>query len=702
MPESENSLDQQLSGGVEQSSSTASASNPDAPISPSDPSTPGNGDIPPHEGITPDAGASASAVDPAPQAPSGGDVERIEPVDPPNASVEAPAESQVDPAPADAPAGSGEVDAVPENSGVENVPPDGPVTDDPAASPEAAASSYGSSAEPQAGDNVETPASDAASDATPSEASGEGEEGGSEEQGGGRRGSRFPKLPDEELKRLWDELGARKAAGQEVELEVVSINRGGVVASYSGVEVFVPVSHWALQRGQQLPPDLKAGDRFSAHVLEITNFETEARRVTATRRTQLRRDLFASLQPGQRLHGRVAEVLDFGAFVDIGGIDGLLHVSEMSYDKSARPSELLKKGDEVEVVVREVDPSRRRVSLGMKELQASPWEGADQRYPVGTNVRGTVRNVTKDGAFVRVENGVEGFVRAGELSWTRRIANPRDILKKGDEIDVVVTEVNERRQRLSLSFKRAQEDPWPSLATKFSEGSQWEGEIREISNKGVLVGIEDVEGFLPRSRMGRESRRLPDMKSGETMNVYVLEVNPETHTLIFGLVSAQEEGDGGGYSGGGYQGGEGGGGERRGGGDRDRGGFGGGERRGGGGRREGGERRGGGDRDRGGFGGGERRDRRERVEPLTPTNELKSAETVTNFSLGDLLGESIKSKLGYSDPEPEPAPAPPAPPVAEPPAAPAAEAAPAEAVPSTASEEAPSTGSASDETKSEA
>jgi len=469
---------------------------------------------------------------------------------------------------------------------------DAPASEETAPAPEAPAAEAASAQEsgtPDAGEE-----SAAGDDDQP--------EAGGERRRGGRQ---LPKVPEEQMREIWNELIAKKNAGEEIDLEVISTNRGGVVAQYKGVEVFVPISHWSLDRhNTEGVSSVGAGDTFQAHVLEITNFDTDARRVTATRRTLLRRDLLGSLEVGQRLRGRVASILDFGAFVDLGGVDGLVHASEISYDRTRRPSELLNKGDEVEVVIREIDREKKRIYLGMKELQPSPWEGVEERYPQGTLQQGRVVGIGKNGAFIELEPGLEGFVRVSELSWTKRVNNPKEILKKGMDIEIKVLDSSERKQRLSLSYRQAQDDPWPGLAQKFSVGTNWEGEIREISNKGVVVSVDEVEGFLPRGRMGREAKRLPDMKVGEKLNVHVIEIDPSAHSLIYGL--AGQEGDGG---------------ER--------------ERRGGGRER--------GDRDR-----GDRGDRG-RMGSVSPVNEMKSADTVTSFALGDIINDAMRKALNFGD-----------------------------------------------------
>ncbi len=497
-------------------------------------------------------------------------------------------------------------------------------------------------------DGAPTPEAAAEGEAGAEAGSGEGGEGAHDEGEGSRRsrGRQLPKIPEEEMRLIWAELATKKGSGEEIEIEVISTNRGGVVGSYRGVEVFIPVSHWSLDRhNTDAISGVSQGDKLAAHVLEITAFDTDARRVTATRRTLLRKDLMGSLVVGQKMKGRVASILDFGAFVDLGGVDGLVHASEISFDRTRKPSELLSKGDEVEVVIREIDREKKRIYLSMKDLLPSPWEGVEDRFAIGSIQNGKVVGIGKNGAFIELEPGLEGFVRVSELSWTKRINNPKEVLRKGMDVEVKVLDASSRKQRLSLSYRQAQPDPWSTIAETHAVGTAWEGEVREISNKGVVVSVGDVEGFLPRGRMGREARKLTEMKVGDKLNVNVIEVNPATHSLIFGLPMPEGEGGGGG-------------GERS---DR-RGGGGGGGRDG---DRRGGDRRG--DRDRERTGG-----------PVTPVNEMKSADTVTNFTLGDLINDAIKKQLNYAEPKPAPA-EPAAPPVAAAPAAPVAAAPAAEA-----------------------
>ncbi len=424
---------------------------------------------------------------------------------------------------------------------------------------------------------------------------------------GGNRSWRPPRLGKEEMKAIWDEIAEHKKTGESLELEVMGHNRGGVVTQYKGVEVFIPMSHWSLERGAPDGSiDVKVGDKVSAFVLEVTDFETDARRVTGTRRALLRDGLLDSFQPGQRIHGKVTTLHDFGAFVDLGGIDGLVHASEISYLRNLRPSDVLQLGQEVEVVVKEVDAERERIYLGMKELQPSPWVGVEERYNVGDTYHGKVNGFTKTGAFVELEPGVEGFVRLRELSWTKRPQRPKEILRRGQEVDVRVLDISERKERLGLSYREALPNPWAEIAEKYAVGTSWEGTIRELSNKGVVLDVGDVEGFLPRGRMGREAKRLPDMNVGEKLAVNVIEVEPKKQSLILGLAGAEHAAGGRGRSG---------------------------------------------ERPQGERGHGDRRDRRDRgpVAPVKPSNEIKEAGSVGSFSIGDMLGEAVKRQLGIAE-----------------------------------------------------
>lgn len=413
-----------------------------------------------------------------------------------------------------------------------------------------------------------------------------------------------PSMSLEEMRQIWGELEAKKESRDPIDVTITGSNRGGVVTEYQGVEIFVPLSHWSIDRSSDTP-DAQDGDTVPVYILEITHFDTDARRVTGTRRAILRKVLIESLEEGQRLQGRVSSITDFGAFIDIGGVDGLLHVSEMSYARNKQPNELVKKGDELEVVIKSIEKGGKRISLGHKELFDSPWVGAATKYPPDSLQKGKVVSLTDLGAFIELEPGIDGLIRPRELSWTQRVGSASDVLSRGQEIEVMVLNVNEDQERMSLSLKRAQENPWPQIVERFStEGQTYQAEVRELSNKGAVVSVDGVEGFLPRGRMGRDARKLTELNPGDKLEVRVVEIDPKRPSVIFGTP----------MDGGGGHGGGGGGGRRGGRGDRDR-----------------------------------------QAPPATPVDEVKNSTTVGNFSLGDMLGDALREKLGIEKEEAAPA-----------------------------------------------
>lgn len=517
---------------------------------------------------------------------------------------------------ADAPAENASADASADVAGSET-----------AASEETAPQAESASSEtpaevPSAGETAEEGASAGATEGTAGAAvenSATEGEAPAEETGEAVQPEPEPGMSLEEMRQIWDELEAKKNSREPVDATISGANRGGVVTEYNGVEIFVPLSHWSIDRGAETP-DVQVGEPVTLYILEMTHFDTDARRVTGTRRTILRKELIDSLQVGQRLMGRVSSITEFGAFVDIGGVDGLLHVSEMSYARNKQPNALVRKGDEIEVIIKNIEKGGKRISLGHKELVNSPWVGAAEKYPPDSVQKGTVVSLTDLGAFVELEPGVDGLIRPRELSWTQRIGAVSDVMKVGQDVEVMVLNVNEEQERMSLSLKRAAENPWPEIVERFGGDTVWEAEVRELSNKGAVVSVEGVEGFLPRGRMGRDARKLTELKAGDKLQVRVVEIDPKRPSVIFGIPMEGGSGGNSGGEGGGARGG------RSSGGDRD-------------GRRGGGR----GDRDRD----------RMPAEPAQPLNEMKTAATVSNFSLGDMLGDALREKLGI---EPEPAP----------------------------------------------
>ena len=444
----------------------------------------------------------------------------------------------------------------------------------------------------------------------------------------------------ERIRPIWEDLLAKHTSREPFDAVVTAVNRGGVVAEHQGVEIFVPQSHWSNKRGEQADSSV-VGQSFPMNVLEITKFETDARRVTGSRRSILRKAFDAGLEPGARLTGRVSSLPDFGAFVDIGGVDGRLHVSQISHARGMVPRDLLKKGEEIEVIVKKIEKGGKRISLGRKELLDSPWKGVAAKYEIESVRVGTVVSVTDIGAFVQLEPGVDGLLRPREISWTKRIGTVAEVLSVGQSVKVMVTSVNEEDQRIGLSVRRTEENPWPGIVERFADEEQtYEGTVKEISAKGAVVAVDEIEGFLPRGRMGRDANKLTEMSAGDKLTVNVIEVDPKRPSVIFAIPGAGGGRDNRGGGGGGRSFSDGQSGER-------------------------------------GRGRGRGRDRNFQASPAVPSNEIKSSETVSNFSLGAMLADAMKEKLGVEEEEAAAAQqkeaATPVTPATETPAAPAAE-----------------------------
>jgi small subunit ribosomal protein S1 len=248
-------------------------------------------------------------------------------------------------------------------------------------------------------------------------------------------------------------------------------------------------------------------------------------------RAEQRSELVASLKEGQILAGVVKNITDYGAFVDLGGIDGLLHVTDLSYKRVGHPSEMVNIGDTVTVQIIRINRETQRISLGMKQLESDPWEGASAKYPVGMKLNGRVTNITEYGAFVELEPGIEGLVHVSEMSWTKKNVHPGKIVSTSQEVEVVILEVDEDKRRISLGLKQAQSNPWESFAEKHPVGSTVEGEVKNATEFGLFVGLDgDVDGMVHMSDIawgisGEDALNLH--RKGEMVTAVVLDVDAE-------------------------------------------------------------------------------------------------------------------------------------------------------------------------------
>jgi small subunit ribosomal protein S1 len=331
--------------------------------------------------------------------------------------------------------------------------------------------------------------------------------------------------------------------------------KGGFTVDLGGAVAFLPGSQVDIRPVRDVQPLMDLPQPFQILKMDRRrgNIVVSRRAILEETRAEQRSGLIQSLAEGQVIDGVVKNITDYGAFVDLGGIDGLLHVTDVSYKRVNHPSEVLNIGDTVKVQIIRINKDTQRISLGMKQLESDPWEGAAAKYPVGGVFRGRVTNITEYGAFVELEAGIEGLVHVSEMSWTKKNVHPGKIVSTSQEVDVKVLEVDEEKRRISLGLKQAQENPWAAFAEKHPVGSTVEGEVKNATEFGLFVGLEgDVDGMVHMSDIawgvsGEEALQLH--RKGETVKAQVLDVDVEKERISLGI--KQLEGGGSGASTGG-------------------------------------------------------------------------------------------------------------------------------------------------------
>lgn len=441
-----------------------------------------------------------------------------------------------------------------------------------------------------------------------------------------------PKQPEYDVDALYAELAEAKEKNETVDVQGVRRVRGGILADYKHMPLFLPTSHLSLKANPSENDLLSLIHKtFPVHVHELS--QDDKSRVIITRRKLLRRELMNDFKVGQQVEGRVSSITDFGAFVDIGGVDGMVHVSRISRRRINHPGDVLKKGDTIKAIIKDIDAGGERISLSMKELEEDSWDNVSQEFPTGTRHKGIVRGLTDFGAYVQLKPGVEGLVHISEMSWARRIKHPSELLQEGQEIEVEVLDVSEEKKKISLGYKQTQNNPWDTMADRFAIGSELGATVKEVLPRGVVVTLaDDVDAFLPKGKMhpSLKNQKTP-FSVGDSVQVLVMDVVPENHSLIVGMEGFDQKSE---------QGGQGGGGGRQSGGP---GGQGGGRQGGPGGQGGGGGRRDNrGDRgDRGDRSNRGNRDRNDRGG--NPTQALGTSSQ--NVTLLELLSDDEKRKL---------------------------------------------------------
>jgi small subunit ribosomal protein S1 len=346
--------------------------------------------------------------------------------------------------------------------------------------------------------------------------------------------------------KVWDAVTRAHERGLPVEGRIVEVVKGGLAVDV-GVKAFLPGSQVDLRPIKNLGS--MVGQTIRAKVIKLNrrrgNVVLSRRTLLEEERDEKKKHTLEVLSEGMVMTGVVKNLTDYGAFVDLGGIDGLLHVTDMSWGRVGHPSEIFQIGDQVEVVVLHFDRETGRVSLGYKQKSSDPWERVEQTYPPGTKIHGKVMSLTNYGAFVELEPGVEGLVHVSEMSWTRRVRHPSKIVNVGDEVDVVVLEVNKQAKRISLGMKQVEADPWETIDERYRPGERVMGKVRNLTDFGAFIELEaGVDGLLHISDMswtrnvGHPSEIL---KKSQDIETQILNVDRDNKRISLGLKQIQPD-----------------------------------------------------------------------------------------------------------------------------------------------------------------
>ncbi|UCF03973.1 MAG: 30S ribosomal protein S1 [bacterium] len=346
--------------------------------------------------------------------------------------------------------------------------------------------------------------------------------------------------------KAWNDIKNSYDTGKVVITAVDRRIKGGLVVKLMGVDAFLPGSQIALRQVPNL--DELIGQELECKIIKLNkrrrNIVVSRRVVLEEEREQKKKKLLEELEVGQDREGVVKNITDFGAFVDLGGIDGLLHLTDLTWGRVSHPSEVVAIGDKMNVRILDFDRERERISLGLKQLTPYPWEGIEERYPIGTKVRGKVVSITDYGAFVELEKGIEGLIHISEMSWTRHVKHPSKVVAIGDSVEAVVLNVDKEHEKISLGLKQLEPDPWKALENKYPPGTRLKGKVRNLTNFGAFVEIEDgIDGLVHISDMSWAKRvRHPSemVKKGDEVEVVVLEIDSDKRRISLGMKQTRE------------------------------------------------------------------------------------------------------------------------------------------------------------------
>ena len=345
----------------------------------------------------------------------------------------------------------------------------------------------------------------------------------------------------------WDKITSEYGEGSIIKGLMKRRVKGGIIIDLEGVEAFLPGSQ--IDIGPVKNMDEYIGKEYDLKILKINqerkNIVVSRRELLEESRKDRRAALLKEMDNGQLRKGTVKNITDFGAFIDLGGVDGLLHITDMSWGRISHPSEMLEVGQEIEVVILDIDFDKERVSLGLKQKSRNPWDDVEAKYPVGASIKGRVVNIMPYGAFVELEQGVEGLIHVSEMSWTKRITKAGDVVSVGEEVEAVILDIDKENKKISLGLRQKTRNPWEVLAEKYPAGSRVKGKVRNMTTYGAFVEIEnDIDGMIHVSDMSW-TRKINNpnevLKVGEEVEAIILDIDPNQQRISLGLKQIEED-----------------------------------------------------------------------------------------------------------------------------------------------------------------
>ena len=349
-----------------------------------------------------------------------------------------------------------------------------------------------------------------------------------------------------EQKKNWEKIVNTCEEGSVITGRVRSKVKGGLVVNI-GVDAFLPSSQVDIQAPKNL--DQFVGQTFDFKVVKINrerkNIVVSRRELIEERRQDKKREILSKIKPGETRRGMVKNITDYGAFIDLDGLDGLLHITDMSWGRVSHPSEMVKTGEEITVCIIDIDQNRERVSLGLKQLSSNPWDDIEKKFPINAKVRGKVVNLVPYGAFIELEEGVEGLVHVTEMSWTKRITKPGEVLSVGDEVDAVVLGIQKEDQKISLGLRQLDVNPWDMATHNYPPGARVRGKVRNLTSYGAFVELEEgIDGMVHVSDMSwtRKINHPSEMvKKGDEVDAIVVEVDVENQRISLGMKQLSQD-----------------------------------------------------------------------------------------------------------------------------------------------------------------